>query len=124
MKTLSYTVKANKFSVNPVKPLLHVGSGKRLSTDEIVMLEAKANYTEVSLISGSKLTVSTNLGVIEERLVDYENYIRPNRQFIVNLDFFEKINADYLFVKGREIKVSRRRKSEVKQQLQVLNQKP
>lgn len=102
----------NKLSNQP-KPLLHVGSGKRLSTDDIVTLEAKTNYTEVSLKNGEKITVSTNLGLIEERLLDYENFIRPNRKIIVNLGFFEKITDNYLYIKGREVKVSRRRKSEI-----------
>lgn len=111
----------SNYSSRDLKPLLHVGSGIRLSANDIILLEAKANYTEVSLSSGKKIKVSTNLGAIEERLEAYDNFIRPNRQVIVNLSFFENYTPNYLYVKGMEIKVSRRRKPGVLQMLKAMN---
>lgn len=102
----------SKINSNILSLLLHVGSGKKLSVESVIMFQAKSNYTEILQKDGSSLTVSTNLGVIEQRLQVYGGFVRPNRKEIINLRFVEKSEDDNLFIKGHKVKISRRRKTE------------
>lgn len=101
----------SKINSNILSLLLHVGSGKRLAVENLVMFQAKSNYTEILKEDGSSVTVSTNLGVIEKRLQIYGGFVRPNRKEIVNLRFLDKNEGDNLYIRGHKVKISRRRKT-------------
>jgi DNA-binding LytR/AlgR family response regulator len=91
-------------------PLVHVGSRKYLLPNEILHLESDLNYTQILLTSGKKILSSTTLKTIESRLLPFKNFVRINRQSIVNLDLVEKIEDQTLFLPGeRKIIFSRRR---------------
>ena len=92
---------------------INVGSRTALFPNEIVCLEAEANYTTIHLSNGKKMMVSYHLGKLQERLLPYKTFVRANRKFIVNLDFLGDFNSQYMIVKGQEISYSRRRKDMV-----------
>lgn len=91
-------------------PQVHVGSRKYLAPNEILHLESDLNYTQIILANGKKILSSTTLKIIENRLLPFKNFVRINRQSIVNLDLVERIENQTLFLPGeRKIVFSRRR---------------
>lgn len=90
-------------------PQIHVGSRKYLSPNEIMHLEADLNYTKILLANGNKILSSTTLKIIQNRLLPFKNFVRINRQSVVNLDLVEKIEDQTLFLPGeKKIVFSRR----------------
>ena len=90
-------------------PQVHVGSRKYLAPSEILHLESDINYTQILLANGKKILSSTTLKIIENRLSPFKNFVRINRQSVVNLDLVEKIENQTLFLPGeRKIVFSRR----------------
>jgi two-component system LytT family response regulator len=91
-------------------PQVHVGSRKYLSPADILHLESDLNYTQILLADGKKILSSTTLKIIENRLSPFKNFVRINRQSIVNLDLVEKIEEKALILPdGQRIHFSRRR---------------
>lgn len=104
----------NHFNINTLmKNLVDVGSRTKLFAQEIVFLEASSNYTLLYLADGQKLVVSYHLGKLHERLLEYNCFIRPNRNIIVNMNFLMSYTADSLHINQRTINISRRRKEMV-----------
>jgi DNA-binding LytR/AlgR family response regulator len=92
------------------RPQVHVGSRQYLPPNEILHLESDLNYTQIILADGKKILSSTPLKIIENRLLSFKNFVRINRQSVVNLDLVEKIEDQTLFLPGeRKIIFSRRR---------------
>lgn len=91
-------------------PQVHVGSRKYLDPQDILHLESDINYTQILLTDGNKILSSTTLKKIESRLLPFKNFVRINRQSIVNIDHVERIDKKTLILPG-ELKVvfSRRR---------------
>jgi DNA-binding LytR/AlgR family response regulator len=86
-------------------PRVHVGSRQYLSPNEILHLESESNYTQILMADGQKILSSTTLKVIESRLMPFKNFVRINRQSIVNFDLIERIEDQTLFLPG-EIKIA------------------
>jgi DNA-binding LytR/AlgR family response regulator len=66
--------------------LIHLGSRKKISPANILMLKSDINYTLIYLDDGSRILSSTTMGKIEKRLKDFQ-FFRPNRSIIFNLEF-------------------------------------
>lgn len=91
-------------------PQVHVGSRKYLAPNEILHLESDINYTKILMANGKKILSSTTLKIIENRLLPFKNFIRINRQSIVNLDLVERIEEQSLLLPGgKKLFFSRRR---------------
>ncbi len=60
-----------------------------VNIENIVYLEAQANYTQIFLLSGSRLTVSRTLKEYEE-LLPADTFVRIHHSFIININFVEK----------------------------------
>jgi DNA-binding LytR/AlgR family response regulator len=89
---------------------VHVGSRKYLNPKEMLVLESDINYTIISLNNGQKILSSTTLKIIESRLESFNNFVRVNRQVVVNLDFIEKESENgFLLTNNRLLVFSRRR---------------
>lgn len=89
---------------------IHLGSRTFIDPQEILHLESDINYTRILLSNGKKILSSTTLKTIESRLMPFKNFVRINRQSVVNLDLVEKIENQTLFLPGeRKIIFSRRR---------------
>jgi DNA-binding LytR/AlgR family response regulator len=90
-------------------PQVHVGSRKYLAPNEILHLESDLNYTQILLSDGKKILSSTTLKIIESRLEPFKNFVRINRQSVVNIDLVERIEDQTLFLPGeRKVVFSRR----------------
>lgn len=97
---------------------IHVGSGKKISPEEIIFLRSDINYTNIFLANGKKLFVSTTLGIIETRLKDC-GFFRTHRSTLVNLDYVEKYTdhntkGELSLFKNNKILVSRRKNKTLK----------
>ncbi len=92
---------------------IHVGGRKKICPDEIMMLEGNTNYTDLYLLDGKKITVATTLKKLEKRFVICQNFFRPHKSFIVNLDYLSDYQAnsnEFTMQNDRTILISRRRK--------------
>jgi DNA-binding LytR/AlgR family response regulator len=82
---------------------ISLGGYRHISPSSILMLKADTNYTITYLIDGSHFLSATTLGVLEERLKNF-NFFRTHRSTIVNLQYVNKIEEqDHLNFKD-EIK--------------------
>ena len=99
--------------------LVNIGSRTSLEVNDIVMLVAEINYTSLYLTNGNRILVSYHLGKLHGRLVNYPIFIRPNRNTIINTNHLENIGLDSLRIQGIEIKMSRRRKEQILNQLNL-----
>lgn len=96
--------------------LICIGGYERISPANIMMLKADSNYTIIYLKDGKQILSSTNIGILEKRLKDFL-FFRPNRSFVVNLQFmsgFEDINKTtrIRMENNTDISISRRRTAE------------
>jgi DNA-binding LytR/AlgR family response regulator len=82
--------------------LILIGGRKKICPNSILMLKANINYTQVYLEDGSLILSSTNLGILEKRLKDFD-FFRTNRSTIINLQFVAEFED--------KISVSRRKKT-------------
>lgn len=92
--------------------LLHIGGRTKASPENILLLKADVNYTQVYFNDGSSFLSSINLGVFEKRLQESGQFFRPNRSYIVNLSFvseFEQFSNTIKLRNEEVISLSRRR---------------
>lgn len=91
-------------------PHVHVGSRKYFSPDQMVFLESDINYTLIHLTDGRKVLSSTTLSKIEKRLSVFKNFLRINRQSIVNQNLMmPDSDFKYTLPDNRKISFSRRK---------------
>ena len=89
---------------------IHVGSRKFYVPEEILHLESNLNYTQIFLANGQRILSSTTLKTIERRLSPFKNFIRINRQNIVNQDFIPLGDQlTFTLPDNRTVKFSRRK---------------
>lgn len=91
--------------------LVHVGGRMKFCPSKIILLESDINYTRLHFSDGSVFITSTNLGKLESRFETF-NFFRPNRSFIINLDFianYEKETASIRMENNETVQLSRRR---------------
>lgn len=100
------------------KTTIPIAVGGRLSfnPNEIVMLEADINYTNLFLTNGRKVVVAYHLKKLEERLESTACFFRANRGTLLNFNFVEGFANNYLQIGSQQVAVSRRRE----QVLQIL----
>jgi two-component system LytT family response regulator len=81
--------------------------------NEIEYLEADGSYVTIYCVNKKSKTVSKNLKYFETALIDFVNFIRPHRSFIVNKDFitnYIKSDGGFLILKSDvEIPIARER---------------
>ncbi len=92
---------------------VNVGSRTTLDINDIVMLVAETNYTTLHLSDGNQILVSYHLGKLQGRLLNYPVFIRPNRNTIINTNHIEKIGTESIRIHGFDIRMSRRRKEKI-----------
>lgn len=84
--------------------------------DEIAYCEAEGNYTTIFKINGTKLLISKNLGIIEEKL-PIEQFIRIHHGILVNVKQIMRIDKkeDYVILRnGDKLSGSTRRMKDLK----------
>lgn len=91
--------------------------------NEIVRIEAESNYCTVHFINRSKQLVSKTLKDLEEHLL-HHNFIRVHQSHLVNTEHiigYKNQDSGYLILHNNElVEISRRKKQEVLQQLNLL----
>ena len=86
---------------------------------EIEYIEADGSYVNIYCINKRSKTVSKNLKYFESALLDFSNFIRPHRSYIVNKDFitnYIKSDGGFLILKSDvEIPIARERKQAIQE---------
>jgi DNA-binding LytR/AlgR family response regulator len=89
---------------------VHIGSRKYVRPEDMIHLESDLNYTLILLKDGERILSSTTLKIIETRLHPFKNFVRINRQSVINLDWVEAIENNVCMLPGNlNIAFSRRR---------------
>lgn len=98
-------------TANNLHQKLHIGGHKRLFLKEIIMVIADTNYSQVYLSNGKIVCTSTNIGKIESRLTDFQNFKRVHRSYLINTDYLQAMNGNTILLKnGFTCLVSRRKR--------------
>ena len=94
---------------------------------QIIMLRADLNYTYIHLLDGSTILVSYTLKKVAERLVEFDYFIRPNKSFLLNMQYvtnFDGILLQISFPSGEVLKntvISRRKREAIYQKMVNFN---
>lgn len=70
-----------------------IGGYRKVAPSDIVMLKADTNYTIAYLSDGSNFMSATTLGILEERLKQF-NFYRTHRSTLVNMEYISKNSLD------------------------------
>lgn len=63
-----------------------IGGYRKVSPAKILMMKADTNYTITYLIDGTHFLSATTLGIMEERLKEF-NFYRTHRSTLINLQY-------------------------------------
>jgi two-component system LytT family response regulator len=93
-----------------------IGSGRSSYPQEIILLQADVNYTNVLFSNGRKLTVATTLKILEKRLAECSTFFRTHKSYLINLNYIKNYHSigEETFVEMKNdyrAVVSRRRKT-------------
>ncbi len=92
--------------------------------DKIICCTAHSNYTDIHLEDNKKITVSKTLKEIEVLLENQHQFLRVHQSNIVNINKIDRIikadnNLSIIVRNGLELAVSRSKKEELLEKLQV-----
>ena len=90
----------------------------KMKLQEIIYLEADANYTQV-FVKNKKFVVRVTLKDLEGKL-DPNRFARIHKSFIINLAEIDSIQAESVSISGKEIPISRSQYSWLLQQIKML----
>ena len=92
--------------------LIPIGGRQKVCPDEVIMLKADANYTEVHLSSGKKLIVATTLKTLELRFLPFA-FIRMNKTYMINAQFVSEYQENAIKMNNALVIVFSRRRGKV-----------
>jgi DNA-binding LytR/AlgR family response regulator len=78
-------------SMNSHTNILRITRKQSIQTNEVLFLEAKANYTIIYLVDGKSILAAATLKLFENKLPK-TTFCRPNKSFIIHRDFIERVN--------------------------------
>ncbi len=90
----------------------------KLKLQDIIYLEADANYTQV-YAKDKKFVIRSTLKDLEGKL-DPNRFVRIHKSFLINLGEIDSIQAESVFISGKEIPISRNQYSWLLQQIKML----
>lgn len=94
-----------------------------INVEEIVKCTADESYTHITLLNGTKVTVSRILKEFEDLLADY-NFLRIHNSSLINLIHVKKYvkgeGGYVVMVNDESVEVSRRKKTELLQKLSLV----
>lgn len=110
--------------MNRQLPIFTISLNKRtkVNAHEVRLLEADINYTTVHFETGDTLVVATTLKKIEPQL-EALNFMRIHKKFLLNLHYAQDsvLSKDSIMLQNNiEIKVSRRKRVELKKKLSLV----
>ncbi len=89
---------------------------KKVATKDIILLQGKANYTELHFENGKKILLARTLKKLELTL-SMLGFFRISKTNMINLKYLKFTQENYAFVKLNndvELNVSRRRREDLK----------
>ncbi len=93
---------------------IHIGGRQEVCPEEIILLVADINYTQVYFNDGSKVIVATTLGKLEKRFRVNPLFFRTHKSFLINLNFIanhENLAENFIRMSNEtKVIVSRRKK--------------
>jgi DNA-binding LytR/AlgR family response regulator len=94
-----------------MKTEIKVGGRTKLFSEDVAYFEANVNYTIIHYYHGKNKIVATTIGQIHERIGEESGFIRPNRAYLINLQFVDNYQLGELLLQNNmKINISRRRK--------------
>ncbi len=102
---------------------IHIGGRKEVCPEEIIVLVADINYTQVFFYDGTKTIVATTLGELERRFRVNPLFFRTHKSFLINLNFVanhENLAENYIKM-SNETKVIVSRRKKLALQLKIQN---
>jgi DNA-binding LytR/AlgR family response regulator len=90
----------------------------RLDLSEILWIEAKSNYIEIST-KKNKYIISLTLKAFHEKITS-PKFVRVHRSYIINIEQVESFEENRVFVAGKEIPVSVTYKSDFLKHIRTL----
>ena len=100
-----------KLNAMDISQIIHIGSRKRILSEDILYLQSDLNYTKVYTINGKMHLVSTTLKTIEARLSSSAHFLRINRGLVINTRYIKSQFANSVELSNNLVFiVSRRRK--------------
>lgn len=112
-----------------METIQHISMGGRQNANpqEIILLQADINYTNVLFSNGRKLVVATTLKELEKRFANCTEFFRTHKSYLVNINYIKKYDSEgnEPFVQMKNdfrVVVSRRKKEAFKQRINFINQ--
>lgn len=97
-----------------MKTAIKVGGRTKLFSEDVAYFEANVNYTIIHYYQGKTKIVATTIGQIHERIGEECGFIRPNRSYLINLQFVDNYQLGELLLQNNlKVNVSRRRKKQL-----------
>ncbi len=94
-----------------MKTEIKVGGRMKLFSEDVAYFEADVNYTIIHYYQGKNKIVATTIGQIHERIGEECGFTRPNRGYLINLQFVDKYKLGELLLQNKlKVNISRRRK--------------
>ncbi len=88
---------------------------EKLFFSDILFIESKGNYVEISATTGEKFLHRTTLGTLVDSLVDYD-FVRIHSGFVVSMSKIKFIKSDIVELQnGTTLKISRKYITDVKE---------
>lgn len=93
-----------------------------LEPDEVVMLQSDKSYTTIYLECEKKILVSKTLKEVEKKFAS-NSFYRVHNSYLINLnhvkEYFKKMGGELILTNGLTASVSRNKKSELLEKLQL-----
>lgn len=64
---------------------IRIGGGRIAKPQEIILLTADVNYTNVHFLNGRKMMVAITLKEFEKRFLKYTAFFRTHKSYLINL---------------------------------------
>lgn len=105
-----------------------LGGYRKISPSSILMLKADTNYTVAYLTDGTHFLSATTLGILEDRLKEF-NFYRTHRSTLINLNYISLVQAfdqlnflpEIKLDKAINIPIARRKMPDFLKRMQMLD---
>ncbi len=99
-----------------METLINVGGRTKLFPKDVAYFQADINYTIIHFTEGNKKIVATTLGRITQKVGMQSGFIRPNKSFLINLEYINQINLSEIELQDNlKVNISRRKKNQLVQ---------
>ncbi len=109
-----------------IQPLSPSSDWYATQYQDIVLLHADVNYTNILMTNGRKITLATTMKKLEKSLAMNNMFFRTHKSYMVNLQYIKHIDSqheeDYIEMQNDyRVLISRRRKVAFNQRIKEIN---